>query len=197
MQFESHQLQLHKCCVFPFTIFALTRLNKCRTHWLLNGKSLSSSMAYYRPNWVTFLLSLLFLFSAYLPWVSSRPHSWSWMSMVPVHCSPGISFQLESSCPQTDVHSPDTASAEIHNPAGRTSLHAFWCRCLVPSPAAGPVGLPWMPSSPWMVLSWAFTSWTQSRRVFVPDSFIATIGDGKTGWDHRQGGASGGQVKKP
>lgn len=47
----------------------------------------------------------------------------------------------------------------------------------------------------WFV-SWSSTSWTPSRRVFVPASFIAATGDGKTGWDHRQGGASNGQLRQ-
>lgn len=68
--------------------------------------------------------------------------------MVPAHCSPAIWAQLESIRPQTGVHFSDTAGAESHTPAGRTSLHAGWCQCLVPYPAVGTVVLLWMSSSP-------------------------------------------------
>lgn len=101
----------------------------------------------------------------FLPLAFSKQCPWSWMSMVPAHCSPVICAQLESRRPQTGARSSDTAGVESHNPAWRTSVHAGWCRCLAPSSADGPVDLPWMSSSPfkcaqtpWMVVS-VFASW--------------------------------------
>lgn len=156
----------------------------------------------------------MFFLRGFLPLASSKQCPWSWMSMVPAHCSPEICRQLESRDPQTDVHSSDTAAAESHNPAWRTSLQARWYQCLLPFSADGPVDLLWMSSlpltcilTPQMVISlfvsWVgltsdlipSTSWTQSGCVFVPATFIAATGERETIWDHRQGVACSGQVR--
>lgn len=84
----------------------------------------------------------------FLPLASSKQHPWFWRSTVPAHCSPGTCAQLESSCPQKDILSQDSAGAESQSPAWRISLHAGWCQCLVSSPADGPVDQLWMSSSP-------------------------------------------------
>lgn len=105
--------------------------------------------------------------SGFLPLAFSKQCHWFWVSLVRVHCIPVTCTQLESSCPQTGTHSSDTARAESHNPALRTSLHAGWCQCLVPCPADGPFDLLWKSSSPykciktpWMVIS-LFVSWVR------------------------------------
>lgn len=134
----------------------------------------------------------------FLPLAFSKQRPWSLTSMVPAHCSPVICAQLESRRPQTGVHSSDTADAESHNPAGRTSVRAGWCRCLVPSSADGPVDPPWTSSSPfkciqttWMVVclfascAGHFVSWSLSQPpLLMPWVRV------------RQGGASDGQVRQ-
>ena len=116
----------------------------CFPKSILNVKSVTSSPTILV--WLVFIT--VFFLRGFLPLAFSKQPPWFWMSMVPAPCSPVMWAQLESSCPQTGVHSSNTAGAESHNPAGGTSLHSCLCQCLVPCPADGPVDLPWMSSSP-------------------------------------------------